>query len=230
MAWYDPWDELSYFQEELLEWLDDKLGNLGTYVYDITDAIIGTVGGWLGQLSGYVEDLVVDMSTYLGNIVGDLIAGLDWIIGDIVDAIADAVTGIGDAIGDAGNWIVSGVVEGLSTVGDWIGDTWIEVSGFLSDQYDLITGFWADMFADLYFWLDDALSVIWGYFVDIVIPTFMDALAFVFESKPVQWLIGFITENAKALFDWLFTIEPDELEEWAKKGAKVIRDLVESEA
>ena len=56
MSWYDPWDELSYFQEELLGWLNDKIGGIDGWLRDIANSINSRIRD---LLDGLVDGLGV---------------------------------------------------------------------------------------------------------------------------------------------------------------------------
>jgi len=247
--WPDPWGNLQYFEEELLSMLSDKIGEIGMWAREIYGSIKTTLRHEVDKIGQYLQNMGSSIGSYISGVLGDLIDDLDWLVDGIVDAIKGITSGIGDALagafdavmepvssaieyigdilGDLGDWIYDGIAGGLSTVTEWVSGIWGEVKGFVSDQYDTITGFWSDMFADLYWWLDEALSEIWIYFVDVVIPAFMGALAYVFESEPVQWLVGLFEKHILSAFTDLVHIDKEDLEKWITDTFAYIKRLAE---
>jgi len=227
--WPDPWGELAYFEEQLLGMLSDKIGNVSNYLNKLWDSLKVTMGRLLESISGKAESLVSGITEAIKGITTGIGSALAGAFDGIMEPVTKAMTAIKDAISDISTWVQDKVYDTLVDAWEWIKDTWDGVKEFFANQYDLITGFWSDLFANLYFWLDEKLTEIWTYLTKVVIPAFMDALAYVFESEPVQWFIGFIKKHFIDAFSSLFELDEAELQKWAKKGAEFMRGLVETE-
>jgi len=247
--WPDPWDELSYFQEELLHMLDDQIGWVTHYVgsvyYELKDFFEESLGTGGDGLSGIIEDILASMAGTFKQLK-DAILDLG---SDILAPILDVFEGIGHTLSDMYAWVKDGfgkgidyIVNTVSDMGGYVMDTIINAAGsvtdyvsliwegaknFIAGQYDKITEFWYNIFTDLWYYLDLALTEIWVYFVDVVIPVFMDALAYVFESPPVQWLVGLFEKHILSVFTELLDIDEEDLQRWIQKSFIYMKTLAE---
>jgi len=227
MSWYDPWDELAYFQSELLEMLDDKLGSISEWAMEIWQALRHEVTVAISWAVDKIADIGSSIGGAIGEVIQDLIEGFDWIFDGLFDSIVSVFQSIGETLDNVYRWLKDGVSDAVDTIGGFISGIWDGVKEFLSGQYDKITRFWYDIFSDLYFYLDLALTDLWTYFVDVVIPVFMGALGYVAESAPVKYLIGLFETHILAAFTALLDIDEEDLQSWIQKSFAYMKSLAE---
>jgi len=223
---YEVWDAYEYTQVDMIYSL---LRSIENSVKPILKALSGNITFGLNKVSNFLDDLGRAVSEGLSGLIEEAMHSLDWILESVMKPVWQAIRWIGDELRPAYEFISNAIVGATEVVATEIADIAVTVGNAISDGAAWLWDNIKYVGATVYEALTDALSWCWDYFIDVVIPAFFDAMTYIFESAPVQWLIEFIQEHIIDVFTGLFEIDESELQKWATKGAEFMRTLVESE-
>jgi len=223
---YEVWDAYEYDQVDMMYSIlrsteDSLVPILGTLSENIDEG--------LENASGFLETLNTTLKNDWGSLFTSLWHDIDIGVTTILKPIWEAIKYVGEELKPAYEYIgraITGATEVIATELGWI---IVEIGDILAET---ASDLWV-IVKDISVWVYDAISKAlkdcWDYFIDTVIPFIYQMLVRVYESPEVQKVIAYLTEQLKALFDWLFTIDTAEMEKWAKKTAEFVKALVESE-